>query len=112
MTGKARGSLAQVDRLLRSSVEGDLVKALCLMKYGGQVVSSYARGFSLNVFNVMARENVALARRIVRNRMLGKPRYFPRLRELDRCNLAFCRGICALWGVQLRGRPISTCEET
>lgn len=76
MSRLRKNSFARADRLLRGAVDGDMVKALCLLRYGGEVVSSYPREFRYEVFNVMARENVAISkRRSVRNPSLGRLRY-------------------------------------
>jgi hypothetical protein len=76
MPGRRTNPTERAGRLLQEAVNGNTVRAVCLLKYGGEVVSLYPREFRYEAFNVMARENVALAkRRSVRNPSLGKPRY-------------------------------------
>jgi hypothetical protein len=65
---------AKIDRLLKKLVDGKSVLAAGLVRGSGAVVHTYHKTSGFEMFNVMARENIALARRrSIRYPTLGSP---------------------------------------
>lgn len=73
---KTKSDSLKIDRMLKKLVDGKSVLAAGLVRESGAVVHTYHKMLDFETFNVMARENVALARRrSIRYPMLGRPKH-------------------------------------
>jgi hypothetical protein len=73
---KTESNSTKIDRMLKKLVNGRSVLAAGLVKGGGAVAHAHHKMPGFEMFNVMARENVALARRrSIRYPMLGRPKH-------------------------------------
>jgi hypothetical protein len=73
---KVGSNSVKIDRMLKKLVDGRRVLAAGLVRGSGAVAHTHHKMRGFEMFNVMARENVALARRrSIRYPVLGRPKH-------------------------------------